>query len=131
MSQFARGSPAVMASDGKRNFRSVRGSPMKRKLSRFTGAAASWVLALGVICALPLFAQEQPTAIWSGTLRNTAGAPIAGAEVQLAGSATAESKTVTDGSFRLAPLPNGQYKLTIVDNGKTTTYAQPIVLASG
>src|SRR5262249_4244386 len=90
-----------------------------------------WVLVLGVICVLPLFAQEQPSATWSGVLRNTAGAPIAGAKVQLAGSDTAESNTITDGSFRVAPLPNGQYKLTIVDEGKTLTYAQPIVLASG
>lgn len=78
---------------------------------------------------------QQPSPIlvvWQGTLRNTAGAPITGASVRLTGSATnVDAKTNAEGQFKLAPLPAGQYKLTIVTPERTVEYAQPIHLQPG
>jgi hypothetical protein len=53
-----------------------------------------------------------------------------GAKVRLKGTSTAESTTAADGSFSLAALPAGKYKLTIVADGTTATYAQTITLTS-
>jgi hypothetical protein len=52
-------------------------------------------------------------------VRDSAGAPIAGAKVRFPGAATAESNILADGSFDLFSLPPGQYKLALVANGKT------------
>jgi hypothetical protein len=79
----------------------------------------------------PLFAQEQSTsAMWRGLVKNSVGTPIVGAKVRLKGTSTAESTTAADGSFSLAALPAGKYKLTIVADGTTATYAQTITLTS-
>jgi len=83
---------------------------------------------VGLALALPLLAQDQPTAIWHGSVRNSVGAPIAGARVRLMGAATAESTTSTDGSFRLSALPPSQYKLTVEEAGRTVSYAEMIDL---
>ena len=102
---------------------------MKREFKRI--ACTLRVLLLwGLIPVTNLIAQQQ-VAVWRGLLRTGAGAPIAGAKVQLTGSATAESSTILDGSFTLTSLPPGQYKLTIVDEGRTIAYAQPVLLAPG
>jgi hypothetical protein len=80
---------------------------------------------------VPLVAQEQGTsALWRGLMKDSAGAPIVGAKVRLKGTSNAESTTSADGSFSLTALPAGKYKLTIVADGTTTTYAQPITLTS-
>jgi Carboxypeptidase regulatory-like domain len=63
-------------------------------------------------------------------VKNSVGTPIVGATVRLKGTPTAESTTVADGSFSLAALPAGEYKLTIVADGTTATYAQTITLTS-
>jgi hypothetical protein len=101
---------------------------MTRTLQRLTYLAGRFVV--GLVLAAPLFAQEQTTAVWHGILRNSAGAPIAGAKLQLAGTARAESSTATNGTFALPPLPPGKYRLTIAAEKRTATYAQPIELAS-
>ena len=83
------------------------------------------VLALSV----SLFAQEQSTsAVWRCLVKNSAGIPIVRAKVRLKGTSNAESTTAADGSFALAALPPGKYKLTIVADGTTATYAQTINL---
>ena len=51
---------------------------------------------------------------------------MVGAKVRLIRTSTAESTTAADGSFSLAALPAGKYKLTIVADGTTATYAQTI-----
>jgi hypothetical protein len=64
-------------------------------------------------------------------LRNTAGAPIAGARLKLAAGATsAKDVSAVDGRFRIQATP-GQYRLTIEANGRKVDYAQPINLNSG
>jgi hypothetical protein len=86
------------------------------------------VLLLSVISAL---AQQSGKAIWRGVLRNPAGAPIVAAKIRLAGSrATAEAVTGGDGSFQLAVLPAGQYRLTVETGGRKIDCAQPIELAT-
>ena len=71
---------------------------------------------------VPLFAQGQSSsAIWRGLVTNSAGTSIVGARVRLKGASTAASTTAGDGSFSLAALPAGKYKLTIVADGTTAT----------
>jgi hypothetical protein len=95
---------------------------------RLAGAVRK-LLILGWAIAVPLFAQNQTTAVWHGLLRNSEGAPIAGAEVKLSGAAKAQANTIADGSFTLPALPIGQYKLTITARGRTVPYAEAITLA--
>jgi hypothetical protein len=83
------------------------------------------------ICTCVSFAQTDGSApaVWQGRLHNAAGAPIAGAKVQLAeGDKTATGATAEDGGFTLTPLAPGAYRLTIEANGRTIKYAQPIDL---
>jgi hypothetical protein len=93
------------------------------------GRSAGQFLVIGLVFAGPLVGQEQGASIWHGYLRNTAGAPIAGAKVRLAGAATAQVSTATDGAFTLPALPRGQYKLTVATEGRKVAYAQAIDLA--
>ncbi len=91
--------------------------------------AVRYSILIGLTLGLPLAAaQEQPTAVWHGSIRNSAGAPIAGATVRLAGSETGESATGADGTFTLSPLPTGQYKLTVATAGRTVSHAEAIEL---
>jgi hypothetical protein len=78
----------------------------------------------------PMAWTQQPAqSAWQGIVRNAGGAPIAGAKVRLAGKGTeAEAITGTDGAFRLSPLANGQYRLTVQANGRNVNYTQPIDL---
>jgi Carboxypeptidase regulatory-like domain/TonB dependent receptor len=90
-----------------------------------------WLFMLG---ACLCFSQQQPAALpaWQGVVHNAAGAPVAGAKVELAGNGQhAESRTAADGQFHLKPLPSGTYKLTVVVEGRTSEYAQSISLQPG
>ena len=65
-------------------------------------------------------------------MHNAAGAPVSGAEVSFrAKTKSADATTGADGQFHLKPLPPGQYKLTIVAEGRTIEYAQAIKLQPG
>src|SRR6202522_51634 len=97
----------------------------------FKRCSAGRILVLVLALTVPLFGQEQSTsAIWRGLVKSSVGAPIVGAKVRLKGTSTAESTTAADGSFSLAALPAGKYKLAIVADGTTATYAQTITLTS-
>src|SRR5580658_8682196 len=101
------------------------------RTSKRTRCSTGWILTLVLALTAPLFAQDQSaSAIWRGLVKNSAGTPIVGAKVRLKGTSTAESTTAADGSFSLAALPAGKYKLTIVADGTTATYAQTITLTS-
>ncbi len=70
---------------------------------------------------------QQGQVVWEGTLRNTAGAPIADATVTLvANEARAEARTGADGHFNVTGIVAGQYKLTIEAGSNKTEYALPI-----
>ena len=92
------------------------------------------ILALAaLLCvASALSAQSLGQAAWQGVLHTAGGAPIAGATVRLAaGSAAAEAVTGEGGQFKLAPLPPGQYRLTVKSRGRKAEYAQEVTLAGG
>ena len=96
--------------------------------------AAVSSIALAILTfAVPALSQQSPASpVWQGVLRNSGGAPIAGATVRLT-SATASSDALTaaDGSFRLSVLPAGQYKLTVRAGGRSVEYALPVAIESG
>src|SRR6201987_894265 len=101
------------------------------RTSKRTRCSAGRILMLVLALTVPLFAQEQSTsAIWRGLVKNSVGPPIVGAKVRLKGTFAAESGTEADGSFSLAGLPAGKYKLAIGADGTTATYAQMITLTS-
>jgi hypothetical protein len=86
-------------------------------------------LAALLVIAAEASSQQPGQSVWQGMLRNSAGAPIEGAKLRLAGKgAQAVAVTGTDGAFRLAPIPAGQYRLTVEAKGKRANYAQPIDL---
>jgi hypothetical protein len=90
------------------------------------------VLALSApfLLATEAWPQQAAQPVWQGVLRNAGGAPISAAKVRLAGNgAQAEAVTGSDGRFRLAALPRGQYRLTVKTDGRTFDYALPIDLA--
>src|ERR1700744_6573136 len=101
------------------------------RTSKRTLCSAGRILMLVLAFTVPLFAQEQSTsAIWRGLVINNVGTPIAGAKLRMKGTSTEESTTAADGSFSLAALPAEKYKLTIIANGTTATYAQMINLTT-
>lgn len=102
---------------------------MKWISNRLAGLLGN-LLVFALASAAPLFAQQQNAATWNGFVRDTAGAPIANANVSLSGATNAEAKTLADGSFALASLPPGTYRLTVAADGRTTTFAQSINLAA-
>jgi hypothetical protein len=75
-----------------------------------------------------LCAQDAVLSSWAGVLRNTAGEPLPGATVRLAGHAGKMSAvTREDGSFVFANLPVGSYALSVEAAGKLVRYAQPVL----
>src|SRR5579863_768186 len=89
-----------------------------------------WPL-VGLMAAALTSAAQPTTATWRGYLRNSAGAPMAGAKVCLTGAATAEASTADDGAFALPALPPGQYKLIVAAAGRNAAYARAIDLTPG
>jgi len=63
-------------------------------------------------------------------VRDTAGAPVAGAKVRLAAKQVqAEAMTAADGQFKIPALPVGQYRLTLEVGGRKVAYSAPVDLA--
>jgi hypothetical protein len=88
------------------------------------------IAAVTLLLASPsLPAQESSVNPWSGIVLNSAGAPVDGANVQLA---TATSKIVartgTDGRFRFPSPAKGSYSLSVDVNGSTAIYGLQIAL---
>lgn len=100
---------------------------MTRIFERLIHLAAQSLL-LGLLFAIPLPAQAPTTSVWHGYLRNSASAPVVNAKLRLAGAATAEASTATDGAFTLPALPLGKYKLTVEFEGRKLTSARTIDL---
>ncbi len=103
--------------------------------SRQRKAKSFWFCLFAMLFYHSMFLSAQQPAAWpewQGTLRNSAGAPLAGAKVHLKGAGgSAQSTTGADGHFHLQPLPAGQYRLTVIADGKTIEYAQSINLELG
>ena len=91
-----------------------------------------WIVALSMLllCAHAM-AQTAAEGVWKGVLHTAAGAPVAGAKIKLAGTgSSSEAITGKDGQFDFAPLPTGQYRLTVETKSSKITFGQPIDVGS-
>jgi len=87
-----------------------------------------FAIAAVVVCT-PIAAQDSNVSVWRGVLRNAAGAPVSSATVKLTNNTNSgQSVTGTDGRFELAPLPAGQYRLTVETRESKAEFSQPIDL---
>jgi Carboxypeptidase regulatory-like domain len=95
-------------------------------------SAGLWLLVIAFLAATGMYAQPAPQATWSGVLRNTAGAPIAGAKVRMSSNGKkAEAATNADGQFHFSDLAAGQYRLAVDAHGNKAEYAQPVHVEPG
>src|SRR5581483_2441971 len=88
------------------------------------------VLALPVLLFCPLFAQL-PTATIVGVASDDSGATVPGATVTVRNIETGQTRTVTtgsDGSYRLAALPVGNYEERVTREGFETSVTTGITL---
>jgi Carboxypeptidase regulatory-like domain/TonB-dependent Receptor Plug Domain len=94
-------------------------------------------LAIGLLVALLCFsvaARAQDTGTFTGTVNDSTGATVAGAQVVIANSSIGESKTVTtntDGDWVVPYLPNGSYNITVTAQGFKKYEAKGVVLRVG
>src|ERR1700678_887442 len=93
--------------------------------------------ALGLLVALLCLsgaALAQDTGTFTGTVHDTTGATVVGAEVTMVNSSIGENKTVTtssDGDWVVPYLPNGSYNIVIVSKGFKKYEAKGVVLRVG
>ncbi|HKF46618.1 MAG TPA: carboxypeptidase regulatory-like domain-containing protein [Terracidiphilus sp.] len=101
------------------------------------GLVRTWAICAGLMLWIALAgarsgaAQGASTsgAAWHGHVHNAAGAPVAGAKVELTSEGEkAEAVAGEDGAFRMEPLAAGRYRLAIEANGRTAAYAESIDL---
>jgi len=92
--------------------------------------AKSWLCILPtILIACAAHVSGQPAiSEWQGVVRHADGRPVPGAIVRLARKSKAETKTASDGRFKLPPLPVGKYHLTIESDEHKSEYATPIDL---
>ncbi|MBV9181574.1 MAG: TonB-dependent receptor [Acidobacteria bacterium] len=84
-----------------------------------------------LIFSLPLYAQFRSSI--EGTITDSSGAMVAGAEVTLTNTATGVSETSqsnNEGLFRFPSLPPGNYKLTCTKQGFQTLVQENVSLAA-
>ena len=91
------------------------------------------LVAVTVLLVAPLFAQETTGGL-QGTIKESSGAVISHAQVQITGTSLIGSKQVTtddSGYYRFANLPPGTYKLTVTAKGFATAEQSGLVVAVG
>ena len=87
---------------------------------------------LGVLPATRLFAQD--TGEITGTVRDSSGAVVQGAQVKIAGTAGGQERTTNtnaDGDYLAAGLPGGTYNITISFKGFKTFKGNGVILRIG
>jgi len=87
-------------------------------------------LVLSISCAA-VWAQSLSTSQISGTIKDTTGSAVPGAEVKATQTATGAVRTLTsgpDGSYVLTNLPTGPYQLEVNKEGFTKYVQTGIVL---
>ncbi len=90
--------------------------------------AAGFAFSALLLCANILHAQQPaPSLSWQGTLRDDVGTPIAQAVIRIAANEVhAETLTAANGHFRIEALQPGDYTLTVIIQGRSIAYPQPI-----
>ncbi len=87
-----------------------------------------------LVCVPFLYAHAQATAQISGTVLDSSGAAIAGAQVQITNTgtnATRATQSSADGTYSFPNLPIGPYKLEVSKEGFTTYVQSGIILQVG
>src|SRR5690242_16405639 len=87
-----------------------------------------------LVCVPFLYAHAQATAQISGTVLDSSGAAIAGAQVQITNTgtnATRSTQSSADGTYSFPNLSIGPYKLEVSKSGFTTYVQSGIVLQVG
>jgi len=88
-------------------------------LSRCCASALAFLLAIILICSLPLFGQSD-TATISGTITDQTGAAVVGADVKLTNVLTGISSVTTSNETGLYVFPNvrpSQYRMIVEKSG--------------
>jgi hypothetical protein len=82
------------------------------------------VLALAILCSLPIVTKAQGTASVTGTVTDASGAAVPGASIKLTNTregTTFFAKTASDGSYRIVDVPPGpDYALTVTKDSFQT-----------
>ena len=79
-----------------------------------------WVSSLVVLCSLSVLSQSQTTGRIAGTVKDPNGAVIVGAEVTVKSLTTTDERKVTtsgEGTYAVALLPPGNYRVSVTANG--------------
>ncbi|MGC1621173.1 MAG: carboxypeptidase regulatory-like domain-containing protein, partial [Candidatus Acidiferrum sp.] len=100
-------------------------------LKNLPRAARLLVCAIIAILCTAYVAKAQDTGYISGTVTDTSGAAVAGAQVVIAsttGSATHTTTTNGDGAYVVAGLPGGSYNILVTAKGFQKFTAQRVVL---
>ena len=107
---------------------------MNAHLIRRGPMLAAMFLSLVLATTGPLHAQSQAAAI-VGTVRDSSGAPIAGATVEATGPALIErfkvAVTGSDGTYRIVDLRPGEYSVTVTLSGFQSVRTDAVQLSSG
>ncbi len=75
-------------------------------------------------------AQDAGPGTWNGVLRDSAGSPIAGAQIELSGTGIHKTTTDAGGRFAFTGLVPGQYRLKILQAMLVAQAPQPVDVAT-
>ena len=92
-----------------------------------------WVLAVLLVFAIPAFAQV-PVGSIRGSVKDSSGAIVPGANVTIRNTDTAQTRTVVsgeDGEYLAPSLPVGRYDVTVEHSGFKTSARQGVTLNVG
>ena len=98
---------------------------------RILGSVWACLCLLGIVLILPLASRAQETGSITGTVRDSSGAVVPGAEVKVTNSAIALTRvTITngDGDYLAAALPAGTYQLSVSSKGFKNFEAKGIIV---
>src|SRR5579871_1165790 len=104
-----------------------------RMISRLRTTVLGVGFSLALLWCLPGFAQVLKGSI-SGTVSDSQGAMVAGAQVKATSNATGTSVNTTSdasGLFRFSLIPAGEYKIEVSATGFKTTVQNNVVVAAG
>jgi len=66
-----------------------------------------------------------------GTVTDTTGLPVAGAQVQAVGPVTRSTSTLGDGTYRLISVPEGSYDMTVTHPDHNPASASGVMVVEG